>query len=623
MKPYFLILFILSNLSIIGQVSKVDSVRQLLLTDLTNIDRVNALHKLSGWLANTVPDSALIHAREAFALTEAMEDVELHSRSFRRMGHALYSARNLDEFRKSLLAYIRYCKETNQPNQIAASYRNLSKIGERTKQPDSTLFYLNKCISILEEHPDTITFVDVHLSKGLAYKYKGNYEQSIDELLKGLRISEQLDRPHKMGYLHQNIAITYAMMKQHDKSAFHSKQGIVHFIEDGNQRGITRTQGNLALAYLSLDSISAAVRTFEEAIESAPRAKMSNIAMHSQIGLADIYFDSGEFEKATVHINEAEKIAKSIDHQYRIGSILRFKAILAIEKGEFAAARRYKNEALQYLDTYREPSEESSVYFEMSEIYAGTNDYKNALELYKKGRVLNDSLFTIEKEQQFEELNLIYETEKKDAAIEILNQKVELDSIRKKSLWGGIGLIGISSLLFIYSLIQKKKKEKEILLREKNEEVKKREVAELELDFKKKELMTKVLQLAGKNEFLQKLEEEVKQLKSSVDDSVSKASQKISRMIRYDGIDEDEWNQFAREFGSVHPGFMDELTKKYGNFSQSETRLITLLKLNLSSKDMANILRVSDEGIKKARYRLRKKMGLEKGEDLQGIIVRM
>ena len=207
-----------------------------------------------------------------------------------------------------------------------------------------------------------------------------------------------------------------------------------------------------------------------------------------------------------------------------------------------------------------------------------------------------------------------YETEKKEAEIVLLNKEAELDDTRKKALWGGIGLLILSSFFALFGLNQRNKKKRTI-------ELEKRKRVEQELEFKKKELTAKALQLASKNEFLSTLEEEIAQLSSSVDATVTKTSARISRMIQIDGSDEDEWQQFSKEFSSVHQDFVDNIQKKYGSFTSGEMRLISLLKMNLSSKEIANILRVSDEGIKKARYRLRKKMKLQSGDDLSGVIL--
>ena len=149
----------------------------------------------------------------------------------------------------------------------------------------------------------------------------------------------------------------------------------------------------------------------------------------------------------------------------------------------------------------------------------------------------------------------------------------------------------------------------------------KRESVEKELEYKKKELTAKALQLASKNDFLQSLEQEIGTLQSSIDGAVGKTTQRISRMINNDQLDDTEWDQFGKEFSSIHQAFMDELKAQYGDFSNTEWRLISLMKMNLSSKDIANILRISPDGVKKARYRLRKKMDLASEVDIQDYLI--
>ena len=92
-------------------------------------------------------------------------------------------------------------------------------------------------------------------------------------------------------------------------------------------------------------------------------------------------------------------------------------------------------------------------------------------------------------------------------------------------------------------------------------------------------------------------------------------------MIHHDANEEEEWDQFGKEFTSIHKEFQDSLKEKHGNFTNSEWRLISLLKMNLSSKDIANILRISADSVKKARYRLRKKMQLDSNLDIQDYLL--
>jgi hypothetical protein len=82
-------------------------------------------------------------------------------------------------------------------------------------------------------------------------------------------------------------------------------------------------------------------------------------------------------------------------------------------------------------------------------------------------------------------------------------------------------------------------------------------------------------------------------------------------MINRDIEGDTQWNQFSEEFSGIHQDF---LTAKFGSFTKSEIRLISLLKMNMNAKEITGILGISDDGIRKSRYRLRKKMHLEESE---------
>lgn len=86
-------------------------------------------------------------------------------------------------------------------------------------------------------------------------------------------------------------------------------------------------------------------------------------------------------------------------------------------------------------------------------------------------------------------------------------------------------------------------------------------------------------------------------------------------------IDEKHWEQFSIEFISIDQGFIDALVLKFGEFDKNEIRLVSVLKMELTSKNFAETLNISDEEIKKARYRLRKKLNLESEDDLQGFLL--
>jgi len=601
--------------------SKADSLKELLTLEISDDERVDILHDLVLEYVQVNPDSALLFAQEAITISEGLDDVKRHSRSFRRLGYSSYVSRNFDLLKSSMLDYIAYAEKTDQPKEIAASYRNLSKIGEETKQPDSSLYYLDKCLEVLAVHPDTFTLIDVYLSKGLTYSYKGYYQLSLESLLEGLRLSQSLDPPYKEGYFNMNLGLVSYKVDRLDDCEKYKIEAIKNFKNSGNLRGLTRSQSNLGILLSDMEKFEASDEMLKKAIENTVPTKMTEVAMFAHIQLARNAQMTENYGYAYECIDKAEEYANDIGADFTQGTISRMKAMIEIERNNLSAARNHMTEAVEFINSFREPLEEAEVYYEMSKIMSGLDMHEEALKYTLLGNDLRDSTYTLQKEQQYEELNLIYETEKKNAEILVLNKNVELGQIRQQRLWGGIGLISLLGLTIILGQRRVRKREKIIASQEKEIEVEKRERAEEQLEFKKKELTAKVLQLAGKNEFLQSIEQELVQLKSTVDDSINKAIRKLTRMINIDSSDDEEWERFSQEFSSIHSGFQEKMKEKYGSFSNTEWRLIALLKMNLSSKDIANILRISPDGVKKARYRLRKKLDLPSEVDIQDFLM--
>ncbi len=83
---------------------------------------------------------------------------------------------------------------------------------------------------------------------------------------------------------------------------------------------------------------------------------------------------------------------------------------------------------------------------------------------------------------------------------------------------------------------------------------------------------------------------------------------------------DDEWNDFKKKFEFVHRGFFARLRHKYADLTEGEMRLMALLKLNLSSKEIANMLGISADSVIKSRYRLRKKIGIDSEQPLEEFV---
>ena len=106
-------------------------------------------------------------------------------------------------------------------------------------------------------------------------------------------------------------------------------------------------------------------------------------------------------------------------------------------------------------------------------------------------------------------------------------------------------------------------------------------------------------------------------------DKANKEFQKIVRLIDKELDHNEEWEQFAVHFDSVHTNYLKKLKDLYPSLTTSDLKLAAYLRLNLSSKEIAQLLNISIRGVETSRYRLRKKLDLSNDANLFDHLIRI
>ena len=599
----------------------IDSLQSVLENEIDLENRIRTTDRLVNEMVKTDPEAALPIARENLKYGMGSDDKELYGTTMLSMGQVYFRNSMIDSMKYMYESSLPFFREHDLYKLEGSVLRNLGVVSQLNGKLDSTLYYADLCIQHLSVYPDSLTLGSTYFTQASIYDLKGYYKLSTESYLKSLRTYQAIGSNQYVGYVLQGLGHTFLKIGRAEEAMKHSEQALALYKSQENFDQVAQVLNNMGILYKRMGLFEESRKAYHESIRIATDRKLTSLLVLPYHNLMDLEYSDGNTPLALSWANKTDSLASIFGPEQSRGEALRMKALCAIERNDLSAANRFVKQALPYQKIYNDPEHSVTSYKDMGILYNRLGQFENAYASLEQAKIIEDSIFTLEKNAQIEELSLIYETEKKDAKIELLNKESELDDTRKRALWGGIGLLVLLGGGVIYGQYQRRLKEQEVAKKEKEVEIHKRQVAEQQLEFKKKELTAKALQLASKNEFLNTLEEEVAQLSSSVDASVTKTSARISRMIQHDTLDESEWVQFSKEFSSVHQGFVDRLITKYGSFTSGEMRLVSLLKMNLSSKEIANILRVSDEGIKKARYRLRKKLSLDSGDDLSGIIL--
>lgn len=145
------------------------------------------------------------------------------------------------------------------------------------------------------------------------------------------------------------------------------------------------------------------------------------------------------------------------------------------------------------------------------------------------------------------------------------------------------------------------------------------------LDLKDRELASTALSIVKANEYNQSILKTVKDLSSRfavLDEDLARELDALSATIS-SKIRGDAWEQFESYFMNVHPAFIQQLVLKFPNLTPNDIKLAALLRLNLTTKDIADVTFISPDSIKTARHRLRRKLGLPSGDNITAFLLKI
>jgi len=188
-------------------------------------------------------------------------------------------------------------------------------------------------------------------------------------------------------------------------------------------------------------------------------------------------------------------------------------------------------------------------------------------------------------------------------------------------------LLGVGLLyLIIYLTRRHYNRKAEILAQKKSEEMQKEQMR-LDVESKADDLAASTMDLMRKNELLQNISAQIDKAIEGVKNGDEKDAQlrrlrQVSSLIDENIEHDDNWKKFQGNFDVVYNDFLKRLDEQYPGLSVSDKKICAYIKMDLSSKEIAPLLNMTIRSVEMTRYRLRKKLGLQQGENLTDFLQR-
>lgn len=588
----------------------------------------------------------LIHIQEGFSQHSRQEILKLNETAI------AISDRNPDSTLALSKEIRRRSEATNYDKGIVLSHLLTSFLFINQYKTDSARLLLDQCAKYFDNNPDKQNTLD----HGRVYLYTGWVEMKDDELptaksnaISALLIFRALHHPKYIASAHTlmgtvelavtnyplslqhfldaykiktgsgapeeecrneiyNISVVYGKMGQHAEALEYTFKSLAIAQKLNDIPATINALNNIGTIHSTTGEVDSARYYYLKSKEIAQTAGIKYLAFIAEYNIANLYSNTGRFRESNeltskllsstpgLPANSVEILHTLMAKNHHHEKNYRTAIALARPLFEEASQKNHKQSVINVTEilwnAYREIGQfDSSFHFLLTHF------------------ALKDSVYGLENQRKLSTLYAELETIEKQAAIDSL----EKDQLIKKSEYQNlVMLLALGSVITALLVAS-------IVLAARNRERKQRLInIELQSELKKNRqaLHQQALRIIYINNGLADVEQSLKQLRAKLNDGKQQEVQQIINTLHLNKSLEKEWDNFDEYFGNVHGGFMKTINETYPELTTAEKRLASLIKMNLTNREIASILNIEPSSVKMAKYRLKRKLTLSEDQDI-------
>jgi tetratricopeptide (TPR) repeat protein len=369
----------------------------------------------------------------------------------------------------------------------------------------------------------------------------------------------------------------------------------------GNTRVGLSVINTIGLIYRSSHQYPEALNYFNQTLKAAA-AKKDSAWMGIALGnIGSVYFLQGLYDKAMPYLmRDYQASLKYAQASNAAQTLLRISQVTLVHKQYKVAAMQLDSAALLITQAKEEVLPLwIELYKQRAALYENTGKLDSALRYTKKYGAAKDALAQRDNIAMLEGVKLKWETENYRHQIKGLKSTVEVETFKRNALVVIFILLLVVFILIFNRFRLDAKRDRELLL------IRKKRVDE-RLKTASEALEQYTEHLRQNNIIIEKSKAEIARVKTH---SANQADiVHLEQLMQAHIMTDESWDEFKKLFTKAHSGFFLKLRSNFPNLTDTDMRLLALIKLGLNTREMANMLGITIEGIKKSKQRLRKKM---------------
>lgn len=539
------------------------------------------LENTVGYGADTLGMLAL-HLADSLKLNAfKLEALELMSRIWFRMGY-------YDDSQKMCIEGLELAKQLGSVGRVSRLMRGQSFAYIYEGAYDSAMYSLIDQIEYLQEY-GLSGGNHIQMQLGAFYHLQGEYEAAhfeFDSALsyhheKNARNFTQRDPTIGRNLILGEKGITYIMQGNLEEGIRLVRLSLGAYVQLDNWRGMAYDFNNLGIGFLKLGVYDSAQYYLEKSIEINTVLQNKNMLAQSFLYMGKLFCALGEAQQAYQWYQDCIEMAKA-------------PAIREVARQGF---------------------------YDLGQLFVELAHFEQAIVQFHKydsvsHQVLGESLKRM-----------------RSAAEEFLWQKQEAKfaavaseaNLYSRLTWTVIvlSMLAVCTLGLILNRLRLRsvlaEKQQQSLLLEKENAQLAHDKLKGEVDHQRRELASTTMYAMQKNEILRSVQESLQKVVQS--HPKAKADLRAVSKFIEGGLQQDrDWENFKVHFEQVHPSFFSSLKKAYPVLSPNDLKHCAYLRINLSVKEVAQMLGINANSVTMSRYRLKKKLGLSPDDSMNDFI---
>ncbi|MBQ8888596.1 MAG: tetratricopeptide repeat protein [Bacteroidaceae bacterium] len=499
--------------------------------------------------------------------------------------------------------------------------------------PRQSAFYAQQAINSIKGKEHNDIKIKAMLALSIAQNFLGDFDQGIKTLHEALQYVTPSNK-NLEGEIYSMMCILYCRLSDYQQSIELNDKATAIFKSIGDSAQIASCYNSRGVIHTYLNEFNIAETFFRQALSINRSLKeLKKVAAN----LNNLCLYEGNTEEKLSFIKEAIAINKNLNSTWSLAENYNNMG------KQYFYAKNY-SQSLEALQKANEIATQLGAkdlicdnYEYSSWVYAALGNYQKAYKYLQLLTALSKELHSSSQLRNIESEIAQKKIEDQRREAELKEQAYEIELLKRKQHLLFITFISLIIVcVFVYKWY-KRKKNLELMKAQYNLEQSEREIAELKVRQQELELQSVqnklnnsqqeatnfAVFLQSRNELLDKIRELIKEGYKLNDNEISTHLKKVNAFIKQHQNGDKTSGALLLSIEEKNQEFLERLTTLHPNLTQGEKHLATLLRVNLSTKDIAMLTGTMPKTINMNRYRLRKSLGLSSEEDLARYLQRV